>query len=245
MKKSITLILFLSLIAVLVAACGGTTETVEVTRVVTETVTETVEVAGDTETVTEVVEVTRVVTEVETVIEEVIIDPNAEEEANRISRRACIRGDAVHKLVEKYIQNEELIPKDFLPHVWHAFTTIRPIIESRLNNIALSESPLFSDHLQLAGRVDLVAEFDGVLSIVDIKTSRRIKEKADIDNYFLQEAAYAIMFEERTGIPITNLVTIMVIDENEPRVFKEHRDNWTEELIKTIREYNQRKLFGN
>jgi hypothetical protein len=168
-----------------------------------------------------------------------------EEEANRISRRACIRGDAVHKLVEKYIQNEELIPKDFLPHVWHAFTTIRPIIESRLNNIALSESPLFSDHLQLAGRVDLVAEFDGVLSIVDIKTSRRIKEKADIDNYFLQEAAYAIMFEERTGIPITNLVTIMVIDENEPRVFKEHRDNWTEELIKTIREYNQRKLFGN
>ena len=168
-----------------------------------------------------------------------------EEEANRISSRACIRGEAVHKLVERYVQNEELISKDFLPHIWHAFTTIRPIIESRLNNIALSESPLFSDHLQLAGRVDLVAEFDGVLSIVDIKTSRRVKEKSDFDNYFLQEAAYAIMFEERTGIPITNLVTIMVVDENEPRVFKEHRDNWTEELIKTIHEYKRRKLFNN
>ena len=53
------------------------------------------------------------------------------------------------------------------------------------------------------------------------------------------------MFEERTGIPITNLVTIMVVDENEPRVFKEHRDNWTEELIKTINEYKRRKFFGN
>jgi genome maintenance exonuclease 1 len=167
-----------------------------------------------------------------------------EEEANRISRRACARGEEIHKVAERFLNNEILEPKNFLPHIWHMFSTIRPILEQRINNIALQESPLFSDHLGLAGRVDLIAEFDGVLSIIDIKTSKRVKEKDDIHNYFMQESAYAIMFEERTGIPITNLVTIMAIDENEPKVFKEHRDNWVKPLKDTIKEYTQRRIFG-
>jgi hypothetical protein len=52
------------------------------------------------------------------------------------------------------------------------------------------------------------------------------------------------MFEERTGIPITNIVTIMAIDENEPRVFKEHRDNWVKPLRETIAEYTRMRIFG-
>jgi hypothetical protein len=60
----------------------------------------------------------------------------------------------------------------------------------------------------------------------------------------MQETSYAIMFEERTGIPITNIVTIMAIDENEPRVFKEHRDNWVKPLKETIAEYTRMRIFG-
>lgn len=168
-----------------------------------------------------------------------------EEEANRISRRASSRGEEIHKMAERYLKNEKLAVKDYLPHLWHTFGTIKPILEKRVNNIVLQEVPLYSDHLQIAGRVDLVAEFDGVLSIVDIKTSKRVKEKEDIHSYFMQEAAYAIMFEERTKIPITNIVTIMAIDENEPRVFKEHRDNWVKPLQETIKEYAKLKLFGH
>jgi cytochrome P450 len=61
----------------------------------------------------------------------------------------------------------------------------------------------------------------------------------------MQETAYAIMFEERTKLPITNIVTIMGIDDNEPKVFKEHRDNWVKPLLETIQEYKRRKIFGN
>lgn len=166
-----------------------------------------------------------------------------EEEANRISRRAAARGEEIHKMAEKFMNNEMLNVKDYLPHLWHTFSTIRPILEKRINNIVLQEQPLFSNHLGVAGRVDLIAEFDGVLSIIDIKTSKRVKEKEDIHSYFMQETAYAIMFEELTKIPITNIVTIMTIDENEPRVFKEHRDNWVEPLQQTIKEYTIRKMF--
>jgi genome maintenance exonuclease 1 len=165
-------------------------------------------------------------------------------EANRIGRRAASRGEEIHKMVERLINNETLDPKTYLPHLWHTFSTIKPIIETRVNNIALQECPLYSDHLGLGGRVDLIAEFDGVLSIIDIKTSKRLKDKEDIHSYFMQETAYAIMFEERTGIAITNIVTVMAIDENEPRVFKEHRDNWVKPLRETIAEYTRRRIFG-
>jgi hypothetical protein len=51
------------------------------------------------------------------------------------------------------------------------------------------------------------------------------------------------MWEERTGMPITNTVVIMDVDDHEPLVFKEHRDNYTNLLTETIVEYNRRQLF--
>lgn len=168
-----------------------------------------------------------------------------EEEANRISSRACRRGESVHTLVERLIKNEEISVKDNMPNVWESFSSIRQHIEDHVDNIVLQEKPLYSDHLGVAGRVDLIAEYDGKLSIIDIKTSTRIKEHGDIHSYFMQESAYAIMFEERTGIPVTRLVTIMAVDNEEPLIFKERRDNWAKPLIETIAEYRRRKLFGH
>jgi len=168
-----------------------------------------------------------------------------EEEANRISRKACNRGTAVHTLVEKYINNETLTNEGVMPDVFQNFKSLSVILDNRLNNIRLQEKPLYSDHLGVAGRVDIIGEFDGKLSIVDIKTSTKKKSPSSIKNYFMQEAAYAIMFEERTGIPITQLVTLMAVDYAEAIVFIEHRDNWTKDLINTISDYRKRKLFGH
>lgn len=168
-----------------------------------------------------------------------------EEEANRISHRASTRGTAVHSIIEKYIDNEEDYKDGFDFHVIDSFNTVKPILDERIGKVYAQECALYSEHLGVAGRVDCVAEFDGVTSIIDFKTSKRIKTKDKIHNYFIQEAAYAIMYEERTGIPITNLVTIMAVDHEQPLVFKEHRDNWTKQLLETIAEYRRRKLFGH
>lgn len=166
------------------------------------------------------------------------------EEANRVSRIASSRGTQVHNIIERYLRNEE----DYLTGaslVAQAnFKSIKPIIEERIGDIWAIEAPLYSDHLGIAGRCDCIAEWDGVLSIIDWKTSGRIKSKDDIHSYFIQKSAYAIMFEERTGKPIVNLVTAMTVDNEEPLIFKEHRDNWAPKLIETIGEYRRRKLFG-
>lgn len=163
-----------------------------------------------------------------------------EEEANRISRQACARGTKMHTLVEKYLQNEKILIKEEMPHIQIGFNSIKQVLDQHIDNIRMQETPLFSDHLGVAGRVDLIAEFDGRLSVIDIKTSSRVKTEDDIESYFMQESAYAIMFEERTKIPITQLVTLMVVD-SDPNilVFKQHRDKWSRKLIETINAYKE------
>ena len=98
---------------------------------------------------------------------------------------------------------------------------------------------MYSNHLGVAGRVDCVADFDGKRSIIDFKTSMKTKKLDWIKNYFMQESAYAIMWEERTGQPITQLVTIISVDNADPQVFVEHRDNWVRPLRDTIKQYEE------
>jgi genome maintenance exonuclease 1 len=166
-----------------------------------------------------------------------------EKEANRVSRIAAGRGTAVHDILEKYLKNE---PIDFSEHknplITDSAKSLMPILDEHVNNIHCLEKSLYSDHLGIAGRVDCIAEYKGKLSIIDYKTSAKVKKKEHITGYFMQKAAYAIMFEERTGIPITQLVTIMSVDYHKPLVFIERRDNWTQDLIDTRESY--RKLYG-
>ena len=39
------------------------------------------------------------------------------------------------------------------------------------------------------------------------------------------------MYEERTGIPVSKLVIIMAVENDEPQVFVEKRDNWVNKLL--------------
>ena len=161
-----------------------------------------------------------------------------EAEANLISRRASTRGTKVHEIIEQYLDNEYDATK-WTPDVIASLENLKPYLH-RIDKIYEQECPLYSEHLGVAGRVDCVGIFDGVPSIIDFKTSKRIKTKDKITNYFMQEAAYAIMWEERTGMPITNLVVAIAGDEG-AQIFVEHRDNWDKKLIETIEEYNRRK----
>jgi genome maintenance exonuclease 1 len=164
-----------------------------------------------------------------------------EEEANKISGRASNRGTKVHSIIEDYLYGKDTT--EYLPHIRQSLANVQPILDSRIGRIFGIEVPLYSRHLGLAGRCDCVAEFDGVPSILDWKTSRYPKKKDKISGYFCQMAAYAIMFEERTGMPITNLAVVMDVDGHEPLVFKEHRDNWSDMLLDTIEQYKKRKFW--
>jgi genome maintenance exonuclease 1 len=144
------------------------------------------------------------------------------EEANRISSKASARGTRIHQYCEDYLRGN-IFEADMFD--LEMFNSIKPLLD-QVDNIHCLETPLWSDHLQVAGTVDCIAEFQGKLSVIDFKTSSKPKDRDDIHNYFMQTAAYAVAFEERTGIPIGRLVIIMAVDNDDPRWFIEKRDNW-------------------
>lgn len=152
------------------------------------------------------------------------------EEADKIAKRASTRGTRIHKICEDYVNNKGL-PEMSLPDkaVWKDF---QPVID-RIDNVHFLEPFLYSDHLGMAGQCDCIAEFDGKLSIIDYKTSRYPKQHDKISNYFAQCAAYAIMYEERTGTPIDRSVVLIAVDSHEPQIFIEKRDNYVDYLLES------------
>ena len=141
-----------------------------------------------------------------------------EEEANAISKRATTRGNKCHKLAEDYLSNKPLDRyKDDVLSLG-MFHQIRPYID-KINNIHALEESLYSHTLKLAGRVDCIAEYDNELAIIDFKTSTKYKREEWIQDYFSQETAYAIMFQELTGLKVKQLVTIIAVETGTPQVF--------------------------
>jgi hypothetical protein len=164
-----------------------------------------------------------------------------EEEANRVSARASGRGTRVHKLCENYLNNEDDFARNTMPDALVMFKSIQPILDQYVNNIHALEIPLYSNHLKVAGRVDCIAEFDGKISIIDFKTSSKPKETKWILNYFMQCAAYAVMYEERTGVSVPRIVIVIAVDSEEPQIFVKKRDEYIDEFIKYREIYEEVK----
>jgi CRISPR/Cas system-associated exonuclease Cas4 (RecB family) len=162
-----------------------------------------------------------------------------EKEAQIISNRAANRGTVIHSLIENYLKTGfPQTPSIFDREIWNS---LLPLLE-RIGKISSLEGYLYSDRLQVAGSVDCVAEFDNHLSIIDFKTSKRNKQKEDIHSYFMQTAAYAYMWFERTGEIPSKLVILMAIDHEKPKVFIEPAKDWLLQFIEKRKYFRQ--LYG-
>ena len=101
-------------------------------------------------------------------------------QANIISSQAANLGSRIHSIIEKYINNESDILDTATPQEKLMFGSVYSSL-NRINNIYCQEAPLYSDLLKMAGRTDCIAEFDGIPSIIDFKTSR--KDKKNTSNH--------------------------------------------------------------
>jgi CRISPR/Cas system-associated exonuclease Cas4 (RecB family) len=167
-----------------------------------------------------------------------------EEQANKISKVATTRGTNMHTLCERYLNNQDL--GEIMPDAKEMFLTIKPHL-NKINNIHYQEQSLWSKKIEMAGRVDCIAEYEGELSVIDFKTSRKVKKKEWIEDYFWQTTAYALMYEELIGRPINNLVIIMAVLDEEPLVFKEKTSDHIDGLVKAIKFYrdqNESKIIN-
>jgi ATP-dependent exoDNAse (exonuclease V) beta subunit len=164
------------------------------------------------------------------------------EEANRVSKAASGRGTRLHNAVEKLLLNEmtDMKRRAIMPDALPLYHQIEPILKEKVNNIYGIEQPLYSHKLKVAGRCDCIAEWEGVISIVDWKTAKKHKNKEDIANYFMQAAAYAEMFGEITGRDINQIVIALANDTPTPQIIIEEKTKYLSSLNNYLERYHSK-----
>jgi genome maintenance exonuclease 1 len=164
-----------------------------------------------------------------------------EEEAARVSARASTRGTNFHTMCENYVLGNDIDAS--MPHNMMMFNQIKKVLDEKVDMVRATECTLFSDHLKLAGSCDLIANYDGRLSIIDYKTSAKRKRKDWIEGYFLQASLYSYMLWEMTDILVKDIVIIIGVDDSlESQIFIERPQRYLEKAVDLVRSYH--KMYG-
>ena len=165
------------------------------------------------------------------------------EVANYVSGKAASRGTKVHHMCEDYLNNMSILwpkkwaehKKDFLPYC--LFTQLKEKVFSNIDDIYAQEAGLYSDKYKVAGRVDCIAKYNGVLSAIDFKTSTKERQDDWNENYYIQGSAYAEMFEERTDIDISQVVILVVTEDGTVQEFVKCKHDYLDTLKETVTEW--------
>ena len=168
-----------------------------------------------------------------------------DEEANRVTKEATTRGTDYHEAAQAYLENRDLVWENYLPATRYMFQSSKQHLD-KIGKIHAIERTLYSEYLGLAGRVDCIAEYDGELAVIDFKTSKYIKPEKWVQQYFVQETAYACMYYELTKIPVKKLITIMVTPSGETHVYdKRNKCDYIKLLVKYVKEFVKDRMVVN
>lgn len=141
------------------------------------------------------------------------------EEANRVSKAATTRGTNVHLMLERFCQGADPGLQEFPEEHQRVFKSMT--LEARkINKIYGQEVALYSTAFEVAGRCDVIGEWQGVPSIIDFKTANKPKRLDDIRDYWLQTTFYALAHNEMFKTDIKQLVVFIGVEERLPQVFK-------------------------
>ena len=154
--------------------------------------------------------------------------------SNYIFKTAGPIGTDTHNAIEYYLKGEKYSPK-YTISKGHMMNIV-PLLD-KIDNIRTNESRLFSKELGIAGTVDCIAEFDGVLSVIDFKTKRSDRKEEWIVDNFLQATAYSMMWEELTGEKIPQIVILISTEKNSSQAFIKNPDDYKDALKERIKEY--------
>lgn len=140
-----------------------------------------------------------------------------EAEAQRISTESAGLGTKVHNSLEKFVLGEDWqVTGNNLVSIMAKRMVDRMVEDglSQVDEIWGVEVGLIAEGLY-AGTSDAIGMFNGVPSIIDFKTAKKIKKREWIEDYFLQGCAYALAHNEMFGSDIKQVAILMVDREGE------------------------------
>jgi len=170
-----------------------------------------------------------------------------EEEADRIIKQSTDIGTSVHEAIENYLNGKSWDNFEETHDQLLAKNISDKFIKDGLNGITEIwglEVGLLLDNLY-AGTADCVGEYEGIPTLIDFKTAKKIKKREWIEDYFLQGCAYANAHNVMFGTKIEQIVILMV-DRNaifqefivRPTEFNFLTRKWKDRLIEFNNKYN-------
>ena len=152
-----------------------------------------------------------------------------------ITKQSQHIGTQSHKIIEDYLSNNLSLEEfDLLP-IAH-FNNLKPFLEN-ISDVMCIEQRMYSDKLKVAGTSDLIAYYNGELSIIDYKTKRKPQIDDYMYEYYLQTTCYAQMFHEVTGQKINQIVILVSSEKNTRQEFIKTCDDYIEPMRKRIENY--------
>jgi genome maintenance exonuclease 1 len=155
--------------------------------------------------------------------------------ADYITQQAAFVGSETHKLIENYLNDEEISEKFRLLSEAH-FKNLLPFV-NKINDIHGIELRLYSDKMKLAGTSDCIANYDGKLSIIDYKTKRSNQREEWLTDHFIQATSYGVMFKELTGKNVEQIVILVSSEKNTRMEFMKNPDDYLDLLEKRIEQF--------
>ena len=162
-----------------------------------------------------------------------------EAEATRISTESAGLGTKVHNALEKYILQEDYEIKGNNHISIMAKNMVTEMIDkglSKVDELYGVEVGLIAEGLY-AGTADGIGMHEGTEAIIDFKTSKKIKKREWIEDYFMQGCAYALAHNEMFDSKIQKVAILMIDREGkfadfviEGEEFEQYCDKWSQRL---------------
>lgn len=164
-----------------------------------------------------------------------------EEEAARVSKEATDRGTLIHSFAERHFNGD---------NIWEELRTqpmdirqmsrdLIKLVSTGLEEVWGQEQVLWSNKYSYAGRTDMVGIWKGRPSIIDFKTSKKLKQSTQIRDYFIQCCGYAVAHNEMYGTAIKDIVVAITIDGKEPQLFEKTAPPFLYELQNRRADYQR------
>jgi len=143
-----------------------------------------------------------------------------QEEADRIRNEAAAVGTHMHNVVERLLLNRPLdVPRSWLQvkGYWMGYRLIEEFFPN-VQEVWGTEIPLHYP-TKYAGTSDCIGVYRGAESIIDFKQTNKMKQRAWIEDYFIQLAAYAAAHNVVHGTSIRQGIILMISQTGETKEF--------------------------
>jgi genome maintenance exonuclease 1 len=161
-------------------------------------------------------------------------------EADRIKNEAATRGTHMHGCIERLVKHRPIeVPTSWL--AVEGYMMAMKLVHTYFPNLEQvwgSEISVFYPD-KYAGSTDMVGVYRGKSAIVDFKQANKIKQRAWIEDYFHQLAAYALAHDIRHGTQIEQGVVLMVAPSGETQEFVTMGREWEQYKLAWLRRVDQ------